>query len=270
MTWRNYIDTHPQHTVTGTLLQFDALWSPQLSNHRDILVWLPPDYTTSTNRYPVIYVHDGQNIFDRHTSFVGEWHVDETMQMLSGQGFPAIIVGIPNMGAQRVLEYSPFTDPRFGKGQGDRYLAFVAETVKPLIDTHFRTMPEREHTAILGSSMGGLISLYGFFKRGDVFGAVGCLSPSLWFARRAIFAYISAAAFQSGIIYLDIGGQEGPASTGQADNQPNLMLRVARDMKLLLGVRAIISKSICCTSRLPKPVIMRRHGPSECRTLYAF
>jgi predicted alpha/beta superfamily hydrolase len=233
MTWRNYSDTHAHHTVVGTLLQYTALWSPQLNNHRDILVWLPPDYYASTRRYPVFYMHDGQNLFDQYTSFVGEWRVDETMHLLSAQGFPAIIVGIPNMGAQRVLEYSPFSDARFGKGQGDQYLAFVADTIKPLIDAQFRTLPNREQTAILGSSMGGLISLYGFFKRGDVFGAVGCMSPSLWFARRAIFAYISGTVFQSGVVYLDIGGQEGPVNTLVHD-QPNMMLRATRDMEQLL------------------------------------
>lgn len=233
MIWRNYSETHPHHSVTGTLLQYNALWSPQLNNHRDILVWLPPDYHASTRRYPVFYMHDGQNLFDQYTSFVGEWHVDETMQTLSFQGFPAIIVGIPNMGAQRVLEYSPFNDPRFGKGLGDLYLGFVADTIKPVIDAHFRTMPEREYTAILGSSMGGLISLYGFFKRGDIFGAVGCMSPSLWYARRSIFTYISGATFHPGTIYLDIGGQEGPVNT-HAHGQPNMMLRAARDMDQLL------------------------------------
>jgi predicted alpha/beta superfamily hydrolase len=214
-------------------MRYNALWSPQLHNHRDILVWLPPDYYASARRYPVFYMHDGQNLFDQYTSFVGEWRVDETMQTLSFQGFPAIIVGIPNMGAQRVLEYSPFNDPRFGKGQGDHYLAFVADTVKPLIDAHFKTMPEREHTATLGSSMGGLISLYGFFKRSDVFGAVGSMSPSLWYAQRAIFTYISRATFQPGTVYLDIGGQEGPVSA-HAHGQPNMMLRAARDMEQLL------------------------------------
>lgn len=233
MTWRNYNDTHSHHTVVGTLLQYNVLWSPQLHNRRDILVWLPPDYYVSERHYPVFYVQDGQNLFDQYTSFVGEWHVDETMQLLSLQGFAAIIVGVPNMGAQRVLEYSPFNDPRFGKGLGDHYLAFVAETIKPLVDAQFRTMPRREHTAILGSSMGGLISLYGFFKRSDIFGAVGCMSPSLWYARRAIFGYISRTAFRSGSIYLDIGGQEGPVNT-HAHDQPNMMLRAARDMDHLL------------------------------------
>src|SRR5690348_4734548 len=122
------------HTVVGTLKIYLGLWSPQLQNRRDILVYLPPSYSTGQRRYPVVYMHDGQNLFDDATSFVGEWKVDETMETLSKEGIEAIVVGIPNQGEQRLDEYSPFRDRLRHGGRGDAYLSFVVRTVKPLID----------------------------------------------------------------------------------------------------------------------------------------
>jgi len=150
------------HTIVGTVRVLDQVYSPELENRRAILVYLPPDYDSSQQRYPVIYMHDGQNLFDQATSYTDEWQVDETMEALSRGGYPAIVVGIPNMGEQRIDEYSPFDDPAHGVGQGHAYLAFIVETLKPLIDQQFRTLPDRLHTGIMGASMGGLISLHAF------------------------------------------------------------------------------------------------------------
>jgi predicted alpha/beta superfamily hydrolase len=241
--WRDYTETHPHHTVVGNLKIHESLWSPQLQNRRDILVLLPSGYGSGTRRYPVIYMHDGQNLFDQQTSYAGEWYVDETMQTLSQEGIDAIIVGIPNMGVDRLAEYSPFVDARGSGGKGDRYLAFLAETLKPLIDRDFRTLPAREHTGIVGSSMGGLISLYGFFRYSDYFGFAGVMSPSLWFAGRAIFQSIRRESFRTGKLYLDMGGQEGPPARGSRIGQhvTNRYLRDAHEMAQLLeqqGYRA--------------------------------
>ena len=183
--------------------------SPQLGNTRDVHVYLPPSYRTSGRHYPVIYMHDGQNLFDPATSFAGEWHVDETMERLAPQGVEAIIVAIPNMGPDRAYEYSPWRDPRVGGGGGDAYLAFLVETLKPRIDKQLRTRRERDATGILGSSMGGLISLYAFFRRPDVFGFCGAMSPSLWFARGAIASVVGEVERWFGRLYLDIGTGEG-------------------------------------------------------------
>lgn len=198
-----------EHTVTGTLQVLADIHSPQLENIRDILVYLPPDYDRSNARYPVIYMHDGQNLFDQATSYTCEWQVDETMEELSRAGYGAIVVGIPNCGTKRIAEYSPFDDARHGAGLGDAYLAFVVETLKPTIDQTFRTLPDRLHTGIMGSSMGGLISLYAFFRYPEVFGFVGVMSPSLWFAEQAIVPFVEAAPFAAGTIYMDIGRLEG-------------------------------------------------------------
>jgi predicted alpha/beta superfamily hydrolase len=159
-------------------------------------------------RYPVLYMHDGQNLFDQATSYSGEWHVDETMTALAREGLEAIVVGIPHMNGQRLLEYSPFTDTYHGSGRGKDYLSFVVETVKAMIDRDFRTLPQREHTAMLGSSMGGLITLYALFACGETFSAVGVMSPSFWFANEAIFDYVRASPFVPARVYIDVGTRE--------------------------------------------------------------
>jgi isoamylase len=201
--------TNGEHTIVGNVMTIASLWSPELGNVRDIKVYLPPSYIEGDRRYPVIYMHDGQNLFDQATAFGDEWRVDETMEALAGRGIEAIVVGIPNMGPDRLDEYSPFADERHGGGRGEGYLAFVAGTLKPYLDSSFRTLPEREHTGMLGSSMGGLISIYAFFRYPDLFGFVGAMSPSLWFADRAIFTVIEEAPFIEGRIYLDAGTGEG-------------------------------------------------------------
>src|SRR3954469_17512189 len=197
------------HTVVGTVMVLGGVESPQLGNQRDLLVYLPPSYGQGDRRYPVIYMHDGQNLFDRATSFGEEWEVDQTLEEVSGEGLETIVVGIPNTG-ERLDEYSPFHDRKHGQGgNGDAYLDFIVRTVKPVIDRDFRTRPERECTGIAGSSMGGLISLYAFFRRSDVFGFAGVMSPALWFANGAIFDYMSTVAFAPGRLYLDVGTKEG-------------------------------------------------------------
>jgi predicted alpha/beta superfamily hydrolase len=188
LAYGEYYDSGRGHQVSGTIRVAPAVHSPELGNRRDILVYLPPSYHEGEGRYPVIYMQDGQNLFDEATSYAGEWGVDETMEALGREeGLEAIIVGVPNMGIQRVDEYSPFRDRRLGGGRGDDYLRFLTQTLKPQIDRDFRTLGGRKHTGILGSSLGGLISLYGFFRAPAVFGFAGVMSPSLWFAGGAIY-----------------------------------------------------------------------------------
>ena len=207
--YRSFYNSRPDHHISGTIRIAAQLSSPQLRNARDLLVYLPPSYHYSGRRYPVIYMHDGQNLFDHATSFAGEWGVDETMEGLAyTEGLEALIVGIPNAGSQRLAEYTPFADPHYGGGRGDAYLNFVTGTVKPLIDRDFRTLPAPRYTGVMGSSLGGLISLYAFFRYPAIFGFAGVMSPSLWFAEEAIFHYIEAAAYHPGKLYLDAGTRE--------------------------------------------------------------
>lgn len=216
--WRPYAEyfTGAHHAINGTVLVQPQVLSPQLDNCRDLLIYLPPSYFVSERRYPVIYMQDGQNLFDVATSFVGvEWGVDDTLQALSAEGLEAIVVGVPNSGERRMHEYTPPTNP-WWRGAGDRYVAFLIETLKPLIDRDFRTIADRSHTGIFGSSLGALISLYAFFTRSDVFGFVGAMSPSLWVGRGLILGQVRASQVVQGRIYLDNGTQE-PSAQRLAD-----------------------------------------------------
>jgi len=156
---------------------------PELGRTRRIWLYLPPDYADTGKSYPVLYMHDGQNVFDSYTSFAGEWNVDESLNELAGLGHEVpIVVAIDNDGTHRMDEYSPWHNAAYGGGEGDLYIDFIANTLKPYIDSAYRTRKGPESTGIMGSSMGGLISMYGAFKRPDIFGIAGIFSPSYWFS----------------------------------------------------------------------------------------
>ena len=183
---------------------------PQLGNRtRRIWLYLPPDYQSTTKRYPVIYMHDGQNLFDAATSFSGEWQVDETLNTLHASGnYGAIVVGIDNGGGLRLNEYSPWVNAQYGGGEGDAYIDFIGQTLKPYIDANFRTLPEPQHTALFGSSMGALISLYGMVRYPQVFGKIGSFSPAYWFSFSNLTQYISnSTAPLAGTRVYHLGGQ---------------------------------------------------------------
>ncbi len=234
--WQDYNDHYDHssgHHVSGIIRVAPDVFSPELGNSRNILVYLPPSYHQSSRRYAVIYMQDGQNLFDNATSFAGEWGVDESMEILSqDEGLEAIIVGIPNAGPQRIAEYTPFRDRRLGGGQGDDYLRFLIQTLKPHIDRDFRTLPGRKYTGILGSSLGGLIALYAFFRNPAVFGFAGVMSPSLWFAGEAIYNFVESAAYFPGKIYLDAGTRE----LGE-DNNNGLLHRATASRRYYASVR---------------------------------
>ena len=156
---------------------------PQLNRNRRIWLYLPPGYETSALNYPVIYMHDGQNLFDVLTAYAGEWEVDETLNSLANQGYKVpLVVGIDNGGNDRMDEYSPWQNPVYGGGDGEKYMQFIVETLKPYIDQHYRTLPDRGNTAIMGSSLGGLISHFGGLTYQDVFSKVGLFSVSYSFS----------------------------------------------------------------------------------------
>jgi predicted alpha/beta superfamily hydrolase len=176
-----------------------------------VLVWLPPTYDdaeSAARRYPVLYMHDGQNLFDAATSYAGEWCVDESMAALAHEGLEAIVVGIYHAGVHRIREYTPFSQAG-GYGQG--YIDWLVHTLKPRIDAEFRTRPEKEATFLAGSSMGGLISAYAFFAYPLVFGGAGIFSPAFWIAHGAIEEYVRRAPFVAGRLYLDHGTRESIA-----------------------------------------------------------
>lgn len=161
----------------------ENFYIPQLDRTRRIWVYLPPDYYTTSKRYPVMYMQDGQNLFDEFYSFAGEWKIDESMNdLFEDKDHGAIIVGIDNGGSERNNEYSAWEHSNFGGGDGELYAAFIAKTLKPYIDSTFRTFPARNFTGIAGSSLGANISLYTAIEYQDVFSKVGIFSPAFWFS----------------------------------------------------------------------------------------
>lgn len=170
----------------------EKFYIPQLKRYRRIWIYLPPDYETSDKKYSVIYMQDGQNLFDQSTSFSGEWDVDETLNQLFFEGkYDAIVVGIDNGGETRVDEYSPWINETFHKGgEGDAYVDFLANTLKPYIDTHYRTKKDAKNTGLFGSSLGALISVYGGLKYPDIFSKIGAFSPAFWYSSDQLNEYI--------------------------------------------------------------------------------
>lgn len=170
----------------------NAFFMPQLNTSRKIWLYLPPDYNSSVKNYPVLYMQDGQNLFDNATSFAGEWQVDETLNTLFNAGdYGAIVVGIDNGGAARLDEYSPWVNTEYNEGgDGDAYMTFIAETLKPYMDTNYRTRPEPQFNALIGSSMGALISMYGACKYPEKFEKVAAFSPAFWFSLSNLNSYI--------------------------------------------------------------------------------
>ena len=183
---------------------------PQLGRQRRIWIYLPPDYDDTEISYPVMYMHDGQNLFDAQTSFAGEWEVDETLNKLASEGHAVpIVVGIDNGGQHRIDEYTPWINPEYGGGEGELYMAFIVETLKPFIDANYRTLTDREHTAIMGSSLGGLISHFASLQYQEVFSKAGIFSPSYWFSD-TVWSFTADAGKQQDMrFYLMSGGMEG-------------------------------------------------------------
>ena len=202
------------------------VWSPQRRSRRDVDVYLPTSYRSGgSRRYPVVYMQDGQNLSDPATAFAGTWDLEPTLERLAARGLEIIVVGVHNAGEGRLEEYSPFPDRRYGGGAGESYLSFLVDTLKPRIDRMFRTRAHCEDTAIVGSSMGGHISLYAFFRYPSVFGRAGVMSPSVWFAQSAILDYIGAETAPGGRVYLDVGLREGGNTARNTRNLARLLVR---------------------------------------------
>ena len=170
LSWEDLGAGNPSTAAANVHIMSESFFMPQLNRNRKIWIYLPPDYETSTKTYPVLYMQDGQNLFDNATSFAGEWQVDETLNNLFAQGdYGTIVIGIDNGGSNRINEYTPWNNPEYGGGEGDQYMQFVAETLKPYVDANYRTKPSAEYNALIGSSLGALISNYGGVKYSGIF-----------------------------------------------------------------------------------------------------
>ena len=225
--WRKYLTKwrFRQPGPSCVLEVLPGVFSSELDNRRDVLVALPASYSQGDRRYPVVYMQDGQNLFDPKTSFAGDWGLGDALANAAREGAEPIVVAVPNMGAERINEYSPFVDPVNGGGQGDRYVDFLIRTLKPVVDQVYRTRPEPAGTGIAGSSMGALISLYAFLRNPEVFGFAGILSPSIWFANGAILPYAEQTATPRGRIYLDVGTAEGGETLQRARELRDTLIR---------------------------------------------
>ncbi|MDO8805273.1 MAG: alpha/beta hydrolase-fold protein [Elusimicrobiota bacterium] len=197
----------------GKVITFNTAM-PQLGvPGRRIWAYLPPDYGGTDRRYPVLYMQDGQNLFDPQASYCGEWGVDKALDALFREKKTkgAIVIGIDNGGAGRWDEYSPWCDiDGAGTCRGDKYARFLADDLKPLIDKKFRTLPGREHTGVAGSSLGGTISFYIALKYPEIFSRAGLFSPTFWFARDKAVSLVKTARLKQDMrIYMDVGTKEG-------------------------------------------------------------
>jgi len=210
-----------KHTLTGNIKRHRAFPSKVLGNRRDVLVYLPPGYSRfSRNRYPVLYLHDGQNVFDAATSFAGvEWGVDETAQRLIKQQQiePVIIVAVANVGDERIHEYAPTPgviddkDKRKKRSRGlvPIYGKFLIEELKPFIDRKYRTKPEGEFTGLGGSSLGGLATLAMGIFFSEIFTRLIVMSPSIWWDEFAILRLVGIIDKKPPLkIWLDTGTAE--------------------------------------------------------------
>jgi alpha-glucosidase len=183
---------------------------PGLARQRQVRIYVPPGYASSGKRYPVLYMHDAQNLFDDASSFVGEWKVDETLDELAKSGkLELIVVGIDHGQDKRLTELNPWANQRFGPGEGREYMDFIVNVVKPLVDSTYRTLPDRDHTAIMGSSMGGLISHYAIVQYPQVFSKAGVFSPAYWTAP-AVYGYVADHPLPTDArVYMLMGELEG-------------------------------------------------------------
>jgi len=197
--------------LPGVSLLGEPIAMPGLERKRQLRLYLPPGYAASNKRYPVLYMHDGQNLFDNATAYAGEWKVDETLDALAKEGkLELIVVGIDNGAEKRMTELNAWDNPQFGAGENRAYTDFIVKTVKPMIDRQYRTLPDRANTAVMGSSMGGLASHYALAQYPEVFSKAGVFSPAYWTAQPSFAFVVSKPVPKDARVFLLMGGKEGP------------------------------------------------------------
>jgi predicted alpha/beta superfamily hydrolase len=217
-------DIYPFFNATsGSLFQVSNFVSPQFSNSRTLMLYLPPSYNENPlKRYPVLYMHDGQNLFQASTSSFGtEWQVDENINsaVAAGRMDEVIVVGISNT-ANRIFEYTPCCDASFGGGGANSYERFLIDTVKPFVDQSFRTLPSKDNTAIMGSSLGGLLSFYVARRNPTVFSKAGGMSSSFWWNSQALTVQVEQSTTRVPVrFYIDAGtSNDGLTETTRMNN----------------------------------------------------
>ncbi len=172
-----FFDLYCQNKIVQNHVFTFEIQSPELQTTKKIWIYLPLNYADENSKFPVMYMHDAQNLFDSKTSFVGEWNVDETLDSIKAK---VIVVGIEHGGDKRLEELTPFKHEKYGGGNANNYLEFIIKTLKPHIDKNYKTKPDSKNTCIFGSSLGGLTSFYAVLKYPKIFGKAGVFSPSFW------------------------------------------------------------------------------------------
>jgi alpha-glucosidase len=211
--------------------------APQLQTIKKIWIYLPKKYDSTKRKYPVIYMHDAQNLFDDKTSYIGEWNIDEKLDSLNAQ---VIIVGIEHGNEKRIDELTPFKNAKYSGGNANNYLRFIVETLKPEIDTKYRTKADTEYTGIIGSSLGGLVSYYAVLKYPEIFGKAGVFSPSFWFNRKEINELTQKNPPLKAKIYFLCGDNEGDADVIPDLNTIHNLITEKRDANLNLSKIRIV------------------------------
>lgn len=218
-----------------------SFWMPQLHRGRRIWIYLPQGYSSSKMRYPVLYMQDGQNVFDDSTSYSGEWGVDECLDSMKKK---CIVVAIDNGLDKRLNEYCPYdfsltgiaANNTSGKGEGKQYVDFLVKTLKPFIDKKFRTFRDKRNTFIAGSSMGGLISMYAVIKYPAVFGAAGVFSPAFWVGPKIFTDILKLGGKVHSKIYFYAGGKESKTMVSDMMKAKNEMKRISKPANNFISV----------------------------------
>jgi predicted alpha/beta superfamily hydrolase len=226
--WKDGKPQQRKHTASANVHIIDtAFFIPQLNRYRRIWIYLPENYASSKQKYPVLYMHDGQNLFDAYTAPFGEWGVDECLDTLQKQlNKYAIVVGIDHGNDKRLTEYNFYDNTRFGKGEGKLYAAFLEKTLKPWIDAHYRTKPEAKYTAVAGSSLGGLVSHSIILDAPNVFGAAGIFSPSYWIAPKIYDDAAKALSLKQHLnFFFYCGGKEGDSMQSDMERMMKLLMQ---------------------------------------------
>lgn len=226
--------------------------APQLQTKKKIWVYLPLNYEKTTKKYPVIYMHDAQNLFDTIASFGGEWNIDETLDSLKAK---VIVIGIEHGNEKRFEELTPYKNEKRGGGNANAYLEFIVKTLKPQIDSTYRTKTNARNTCIWGSSLGGLVSFYAALQYPDVFGKVGCFSPAFWINKEEIFQKMENTPNFNTKIYLLCGDKE---------NKENMVANMEE-------METLINSKRCECKKLNKSVIVKdgEHNEKLWRNAFA-
>ena len=237
--WKDdYPDKPKRYTASPQAKIIDTAFNmPQLNRKRRLWVYLPKSYATSSKNYPVMYLNDGQNLFNEQTAAYGEWGIDECLDSLQQQiGKEVIVVGIDNSSEKRMNEYNPYDHIQYGKGEGKAYIDFIANTLKPYIDNKYRTKKSFDYTMIGGSSMGADISLFACFEYPNVFGAALLFSPAFWVTPNL---YDAAEKFQTNNqpkFYFYAGAKESTTMVADMNKMAEILSKKTR-----IQIRKIIN-----------------------------